>query len=311
VTTEREATPGAADERQAAPGEAAGRIFDLGYQHYEGAREGRRRAMIAIWRDSMRGTVGLGRSTAIKVLAYATIFLALFPAIFIVVVAGFISSFGDAAELDEFIGDLSNRGYYRFAIWPLTLFVAILGPELLCPDRRSGTIVLYLVRPLRPRDYLAARWAGFFTVTMAILLLPQLMVFVAIGFTSTDVFGWLRDNADILPRAVASGAVVGLVLTTVSLAIASMTDRRAYAVAGVVATVLITWAISDAGVNLTSGRTADFFELIRFGGALQVNDWMFDAFDGELPAMAYALTSALLVLGGSAFMLGRYRRISL
>jgi ABC-2 type transport system permease protein len=305
VTTGQEAAP---PEVEA---EATGRIFDLGYQRYGGAREGRRRAMIAIWRDSVRGTVGLGRSTAIKALAYGTIILALFPAVFIVVVAGFISSFGDAAELDEFIGDLSNRGYYRFAIWPLTLFVAILGPELLCPDRRSGTIVLYLVRPLRPRDYIAARWAGFFTVTMVILLLPQVMVFVALGFTSTDVFDWLRDNADILPRAVASGVVVGLVLTTVSLTIASMTDRRAYAVAGIVATVLITWAISDAGVNLTSGRTADFFELIRFGGALQVNDWFFDAFDGELPALSYAVTSAVVVTGSALFMLRRYRRIAL
>lgn len=296
---------------ETAGGEASGRIFDLGYQRYEGAREGRRRAVIAIWRDSVRGTLGLGRSTGIKVLAYGTITLALFPAIFIVVVAGFISSFGEAVDLDEFLGGLSNRGYYRFAIWPLTLFVAILGPELLCPDRRSQTIVLYLVRPLRPRDYLAARWSGFLTVTMVVLLLPQAMVFVALGFTSSDVFDWLGDNADIIPRAIASGLVVGLVLTTVAMAISSMTDRRAYAVAGIVATVLITWAISDAGVNLASGRTADFFELIRFGGVLQVNDWLFDDFDGELGAQWYALTSAAIVVGGALFMQGRYRKIKL
>ncbi len=296
---------------ETAGGEASGRIFDLGYQRYEGAREGRRRAVIAIWRDSVRGTLGLGRSTGIKVLAYGTITLALFPAIFIVVVAGFISSFGEAVDLDEFLGGLSNRGYYRFAIWPLTLFVAILGPELLCPDRRSQTIVLYLVRPLRPRDYLAARWSGFLTVTMVVLLLPQAMVFVALGFTSPDVFDWLGDNADIIPRAIASGLVVGLVLTTVAMAISSMTDRRAYAVAGIVATVLITWAISDAGVNLASGRTADFFELIRFGGVLQVNDWLFDDFDGELGAQWYALTSAAIVVGGALFMQGRYRKIKL
>ena len=296
---------------ETAGGDASGRIFDLGYQRYEGAREGRRRAVIAIWRDSVRGTLGLGRSTGIKVLAYGTITLALFPAIFIVVVAGFISSFGDAVDLDEFLGGLSNRGYYRFAIWPLTLFVSILGPELLCPDRRSQTIVLYLVRPLRPRDYLAARWSGFLTITMVILLLPQAMVFVALGFTSSDVFDWLGDNADIIPRAIASGLVVGLVLTTVAMAISSMTDRRAYAVAGIVATVLITWAISDAGVNLASGRTADFFELIRFGGVLQVNDWLFDDFDGELGAQWYALTSAAIVVGGALFMQGRYRKIKL
>lgn len=306
MTAPAEATVGAEGEER-----AAGRIFDLGYQRYEGAREGRRRAMIAIWRDSARGTLGLGRSAGVKVLAYSTIALALFPAVFIVVVAGFISSFGDGVDLDEFLGGLSNRGYYRFAIWPLTLFVAILGPELLCPDRRSGTIVLYLVRPLRPRDYLAARWAGFFTVTMMVLLLPQLMVFVALGFTATNVFDWLGDNADILPRALASGLVVGLVLTSVSFAIASMTDRRAYAVAGVMATILITWAVSDVGVNLASGRTADVFELMRFGGALQVNDWLFDSFRGELGAQWYALTSAIVIVGGGLFMQSRYRKISL
>ena len=59
------------------------------------------------------------------------------------------------------------------------------------------------------------------------------------------------------------------------------------------------------------GRTADVFELMRFGGVLQVNDWLFDSFRGELGVQWYALTSAIVIVGGGLFMQSRYRKISL
>ena len=36
-------------------------VFDLGYQHYKGPREGQMRARKAIWINGMRTALGLGR----------------------------------------------------------------------------------------------------------------------------------------------------------------------------------------------------------------------------------------------------------
>ena len=37
--------------------DATGRIFDLGFRRYEGPREGRRRAMLAIYKDGLRAAM--------------------------------------------------------------------------------------------------------------------------------------------------------------------------------------------------------------------------------------------------------------
>ena len=55
----------------------------------------------------------------------------------------------------------SHSGYYGIASFILFLFAALVGPELLCPDRQSGVINLYLVRPLNRVDYVGARWMAF------------------------------------------------------------------------------------------------------------------------------------------------------
>mgnify|MGYP007026202615 CR=1 FL=1 len=43
----------------------AGELFDLGYQHYDGPREGRMRARKAVFFDGFRTTLGLGRGAEI------------------------------------------------------------------------------------------------------------------------------------------------------------------------------------------------------------------------------------------------------
>ncbi|MBI2964910.1 MAG: hypothetical protein HYY34_01755, partial [Chloroflexi bacterium] len=130
-----------------APG--AGEVFDLGYQRYSGAREGRRRARMAIFQDGLRISLGIGRSASQKVLPWLFIIIAIGPAVMIVIVAAFASQFGDAGDVLE---DFSNRGYYEFAFIPLLAFAVAVGPALLCPDRRENVLTLYLVRPMTAFD---------------------------------------------------------------------------------------------------------------------------------------------------------------
>jgi hypothetical protein len=113
-----------------APG--AGEVFDLGYQRYSGAREGRQRARVAIFQDGLRISLGMGRSASQKVLPWLFIIIAIGPAVMIVIVAAFASQFGGAGEV---LDDFSNRGYFEFAFIPLLAFAVAVGPALLCPDR--------------------------------------------------------------------------------------------------------------------------------------------------------------------------------
>ena len=58
-----------------------GELFDLGYQHYDGPREGRMRARKAVFFDGFRTTLGLGRGAGAKVLPMLLFGAAMAPAI--------------------------------------------------------------------------------------------------------------------------------------------------------------------------------------------------------------------------------------
>ena len=129
--------------------ESRGEVFDIGYQHYTGVREGRARARKALWINGIRTSLGLGRGMVSKVLP-GLLFLALMiPALVFTLLA---STIGGVVE------NLPGQAeYYQGALIPLIIFSAIIAPELLVADRRNGVINLYLVRPLTTTDYVAGR----------------------------------------------------------------------------------------------------------------------------------------------------------
>ena len=67
--------------------EPHGEVFDLGYQHYDGPREGRLRAFKSIWVDGMRTTLGLGRGPKAKVLPFLLFAAAISPAVILSLIA--------------------------------------------------------------------------------------------------------------------------------------------------------------------------------------------------------------------------------
>jgi ABC-2 type transport system permease protein len=290
-----------------------GEVYDLGYQRYEGGREGAGRARWAIARDGMRGALGLGRSASAKILPLGIIVVTLFPAVIVMVVAGFIASFGgDIQRFADNISGLSNREYYSFAFVGVMLFAATIGPEMLCPDRRSGVLVLYLVRPITSLDYVGARATGFFAVMTGILWLPQLLVFSTLALVASSPFGYIRDHLDVLPRAALSGLVIAAFFTALAFAVSALTDRRAYAAAGILGVLLISSAVSGIASELVGGHTGDLIMLLDVGnGLLRVNDAIFGALDAPLPAAAYVAAEAAAAAAMVAIVWWRYRRPAL
>ena len=238
---------------------ATGEVFDLGYQRYTGERQGRWRSRYAIWRDGVRASLGLGRSAGQKVLPFLFIGLtwgvALILIVVLVIVGGFDLEPGDN-EASMF------SGYYVFAQIFMTLFAATVAPALLCPDRRDGVLSLYLVRPITATDYIAARYCAFLCVTIAVVWIPQLLLFSAAALVEDEPLRWLGDNWEIVPRFLAAGALIAVMLTSVSFAVAAFTDRRLIAAITAVAVLFLGSVIAGIQVELAPGFPADVISMI-------------------------------------------------
>ena len=61
--------------------QSPGEVYDIGYQHYAGPREGRARARWALWLNGVRAALGLGRGWSSKVLPIILLIALLIPAL--------------------------------------------------------------------------------------------------------------------------------------------------------------------------------------------------------------------------------------
>ncbi len=307
-------------------------IYDLDYQHYDGPRDGRSRAVRSLWVNSFRTVLGLGRGARAKILPGLMFLFVITPAAGIVLLA---SISGDSDAL------LSHEDYYSLISLFLLLFSAIIAPEVLIPDRREGVISLYLVRPLTIVDYVAARWSAFAVVAFGLALSGQTLLLVGFLLAADNPAEYLRDNWLDIPRFVAGGAVVALFITTIPMAVSAFTTRRAYAAAFVIAVFVISTSV--AGILTAETCTVDFrqegvvvgdaedcdrvtgdfakwFSLLDVRSApIQMSNMIFDKeptnsnerIAAELNSVVRVAWYALLVVGPGALLLMRYRRMSI
>ncbi|NOQ43430.1 MAG: ABC transporter permease subunit [Dehalococcoidia bacterium] len=222
--------------------EPRGEVFDLGYQHYKGPREGRMRARKALWMNGVRTALGLGRGSRAKILPVLFFVVAMIPALIMALGASESGPGGDVP---------GHSDYYWMVSIILFLFAAIIAPELLCPDRRNGVINLYLVRPLTPTDYVVGRWLALFSITLAIVYLGQVVLLVGLTLGAAEPLDYLRDHWLDIPRFLGAGLVVALFFTTLPMAVSAFTTRRAYATAFVIGLFLISFAVAGALTEYT------------------------------------------------------------
>jgi ABC-2 type transport system permease protein len=310
--------------------ESQGELYDIGYQRYEGPREGRMRARKAVWVNGLRIVLGLGRPFLAKLFPW--MFLA-FAVVFALTITIIVSLGGDPAKVP------GASDYYQIISFFLILFAAIAAPELLCPDRRDGVISLYLVRPLTTVDYISARWLAFFSVTLVVLYLGQVVLLAGSTLAADRPLDYLRENWLDIPRFLGAGVVFAAFTTTISLAAAAFTTRRAYAAAFVVAVFIISSAAASAltdcddhsretqahGLSTVApckpltGDAAKWFNLVGIGQApIHMNDLIFDKENAglglgltrELPDVVPITWYLLLVLVPGLALWWRYQRLS-
>ena len=254
--------------------EARGRVFDLGFRRYEGPREGRRRAMLSVYKDGLRAAMGFGRGTRAKILPWLFIGASLVPALVLALIAGAVDRL--APDFDA-QGDLpSHSDYYAIASVVLLVFAAVAGPELFCPDRRNRVISLYLVRPLRASDYVAARWAALATVMTVVAWLPQVLLAAGLTLGAAKPASYLAGHWLDVPRFLLAGLAIGVYVATLATLVSFFTVRRAYAAAFLVGLFVVTAAVVGNVVEVVDSGVGRWIALLSIRDVpLFVNDLVF------------------------------------
>jgi ABC-2 type transport system permease protein len=296
--------------------ERTGTVFDIGYRNYTGEREGVKRSRLAVYKDGIRIALGFGRGGRAKILPWFFIGVLAFIGLIMAIVAGAASRLGGP----DAVSQLPSHGdYYGIAAIIIFIFAAIVAPELLCRDRREGTINLYLVRPLTGGDYIAARWAAFLTVVIAAAWLPQIILFLGLSMGDPDPIGYLRQHWLDIPRFLAAGIVMAAYATTIAMLVAAFTLRRAYASVFLVGLFVITTPFTIGMASEIGGTAGEWISMFNLADIpLYVVDLIFgkpsmltkDSPAVHLPAATLILWYVAWTLIPGAILWWRYRRLS-
>ena len=298
---------GATVSEVTAPG---GTIYDRGYRHYEGPREGRGRRVRAIAVAGIRRVLGLKRNWKTKVVPWGLLVLAFGPVLAFI---GVRVLFAEAA--DDFF---TYAQYLRIVAGLLLLFAATAGPELLCPDRRQNVLALIFTRPVTRSDYLLAKLAALLAVVALIAIVPLVVLFLGNTLTADSAATYLGDHLGDLGRILVAGSVLTVFYSVVALAAASLTDRRAVATAGLLGVFLGTSALANIlffTAQFDGRRWVAFLSLSGLPGRFV--DWLFgDGFDpGTLADQAgftgpgYLVAMAVVVAVAAALLTWRVLRL--
>ncbi|GID26556.1 ABC transporter permease [Paractinoplanes brasiliensis] len=282
----------------------AGVIHDIGYQRYEGPRLGRAAVFGAIYQHGLRAAFGLGRSAKAKIFPWLVAGIVLLVA----VINAAVKAQANVILFDYFSFDDTMS-------WLVIFFVAIVAPELVSRDMRSGVLPLYFSRPLRAFDYIGAKFAALATAVFLLLGVPQLIMFLGGAFTTKKgASGVWNEFLDLLPGWGYS-VLWALLFASISLLVASITGKRAFAAGGIVAVFLMTAPVVGV-LSILPSTTAQHLAGLASPMSLLtgVQSWLRGKNDlgldiGEF-GVIYGIEFFCLVAACLLLLLARYRKVA-
>lgn len=282
-------------------------LIDSGYRRYDGPRLGETHATFALWKHTLRRILGLGRPARWKLLPLLSIGIAYVPNMVFVGVAALIPQ-------EEFRENVLptyafTYGFITAAIGLFSLFVA---PEALCPDRRSGVLSLYLATPLTRTRYILAKGLAVFTALLLVTLGPALLFLIGLAAQNAgpDGFG---DFMATLGRILLSGIVLAAYFTGISIGASSLTDRKAFASAGI---FFFAQAV-QIFIGVTVGALGAPPWLVAFAANSAAFQFVLAIFNEpvkfdltyEIPLVALASATAFWTVAGAGLAWYRYAKL--
>jgi ABC-2 type transport system permease protein len=226
---------------------STGAVYDRGYRPYEGRRGGRRAATAALYRTSLRRAIGIRRPWRQKVAPAVLLAIAVIPAV-INVGIGYLTR-DTPAEGFEFI---TYREYLGVSS-ALLLFVALVAPDIVCPDRRQRVLPLIFARPLTGRDYALAKVGAIFTCVFAFAFLPQVVLYVGQMLVSDGALHYLTGHTDVMWQVPVAAAALALFYAVLGVAVSSLSGRRMVAAATMLGITLVSSTVSGILVQANRG----------------------------------------------------------
>jgi ABC-2 type transport system permease protein len=288
-----------------------GAVYDRGYRPYEGVRGERGTATFALFKATVRRALGIRRSWRQKVAPFVLLGVVTIPAI-VNVGVGYITRNQPVFDRIEII----TYHEYVGVSSALLLFVALVAPDVMCPDRRQHVLPLMFARPMTGVDYVAAKLGAIAAILFAFSFIPQVVLFVGNMLVSDSALDYLTGHLDIVWKVPAAVSVLAVYFSVVGVAIASLTDRRIVAGASIIGLFLITSIASGVIVGdsaFDGGSPAALLNL--FALPLYVRDLIFlgeseegSPLSGVANGGMLAIVSyAAVVVVGVAVLLRRYR----
>jgi ABC-2 type transport system permease protein len=294
-----------------------GNIYDLGYRGYEGERLGRRGAITALLTHSLRTAYGLGRGTRSKIVPMGLAVFAVLPALLALGIVALVSQVGVAGEAIERISPIRYSTVFPLIATLVMLFCASQAPELFGRDQRAGVLPLYFTRAVSRDDYAIARLLGLLVGVVALVLAPQLILFLGRVLAALDPLEGLRDEIPSLPTALAVAVLAVGLFGSVAAAISASTPRRSYATAAIIAVFVVPSIVAQVLAELAGGTMAQIAVLLSPGEVLEgVNSALFDVRSGsdavraaDLDGWVFVVAAVVWIAASVTMLLRRYRGI--
>ena len=249
-----------------------GTVFDIGYQSYEGDREGRGLAWKTLIIDGVKNGMGIGRGGWAKFLPWLVLSPTIATGLVFAAIGAFFEQLGFDVEEAEGGLPLDLPGHLELTAvisFMVLIFAASVGPELVCPDRRNRVIHLYFVRPITMFDYLGARWCALFLLIFAASALPHVTYWIGLLFGVGDALGHAQDNWLDIPRFIGYSLVFATFTTAISIAISSITDRRMIATLIIIGIMMI--ASIAPGIVSIFNPSDTVMELVNLIGLIDLS----------------------------------------
>ena len=286
--------------------ESGAQIFEQGYRRYEGPRLGPGASIRSLAIHSALRGLGLRRTFWAKLLPIATVLIAYVPAAIFVGIAALIPdtitrNIDIIPKYADYFGSISAA---------ILLFVAIVGPEVLCSDRKNGMLGMYLASPLTRETYLLAKVLAVLPVLGLVTIGPQLLLLIGRTLVDAGPDG-PGDFVLLLVRAIVGGIVVSTLYTAISLAAASLTDRRAVASAGVILLLLVSSGVSSALVEQAkTSHKLYLFNLFLLPFELVQRVYGERGNEPGIATTALVFAFVAWVAGAAAIVVWRYRKLT-
>jgi ABC-2 type transport system permease protein len=287
------------------------RIHNIRYRSYDGPRLGRAYARRSLYSQSLRGAYGLGRSAKSKVLPMLLFVVMCLPAAIMVAVA--VATKANDLPLD----------YTRYAIVlqaVISLYVAAQAPQSVSRDLRFKTVPLYFSRPIETADYVRAKYASLASALFILTAAPLLVLYVGALLAKLD----FADQTKGFAQGLVSVALLSLLFAGLGLVVASVTPRRGFGIAAVIAVLTITYgAVSTlqaiADVQGSSGAVAWiglFSPITLIDGVQSAFLGATSAFPGGIgpsngEGVVYVLVTLGLIAGAYGLLMRRYTKVGL